>query len=235
MRFQISPDRQSPGSPNSQAGRTIWKGSLRSSPGVSKQNGSWKKVIVRFAQEHNVDVIAMPTRGCGLLRIPLTGSVTAKVLRAARAPVYTAVDESKSRTFANNSHGRMICAVGGDGESVSLLHSVDAIGKELGGDVLLVYTLISAGPADASDLADAGSLLFRTARERLRRLQEGQAPNSTFACRLATLPTLVREVAVHHKVDLIVTGRKKVPAEVGYLRSCAYGIIRHAPCAVLSI
>ena len=45
--------------------------------------------IVQFAMRENVDLIAMPTRGCGVFRKMLLGSVTAKVLHDASCPVWT--------------------------------------------------------------------------------------------------------------------------------------------------
>ena len=47
--------------------------------------------IVEFARDEEVDLIVMPTHGCGLFRRFILGSNTAKVLHDAECPVWTGV------------------------------------------------------------------------------------------------------------------------------------------------
>jgi len=45
----------------------------------------------------------------------------------------------------------------------------------------------------------------------------------------------VREEAERHNSDLLIIGRGALHGTMGRLRTHAYGIIRHAPCPVLSV
>jgi nucleotide-binding universal stress UspA family protein len=49
------------------------------------------------------------------------------------------------------------------------------------------------------------------------------------------VPDVVREEALQHGADLILIGRGTLHGTLGRLRTHAYGIIRHAPCPVLSV
>jgi len=48
-------------------------------------------------------------------------------------------------------------------------------------------------------------------------------------------PDVVREEALQYKTDLIVIGRGALQGTLGRLRTHSYGIIRNAPCPVLSV
>src|SRR6478752_4285129 len=53
------------------------------------QMGDPAREIIRFAAENQVDLIMMPTAGCGRFRRLLLGSVTAKVLDEVNCAVWT--------------------------------------------------------------------------------------------------------------------------------------------------
>jgi nucleotide-binding universal stress UspA family protein len=50
-----------------------------------------------------------------------------------------------------------------------------------------------------------------------------------------TVPDVVREQAIEHGSDLVVIGRGVLQGTMGRLRTHAYGIIRNAPCPVISV
>ena len=51
--------------------------------------------MVQFVQDHEIDLVMMPTRGVGLVRSVLIGSVASHVLRDAQPTRYAAVGDSE--------------------------------------------------------------------------------------------------------------------------------------------
>ena len=76
--------------------------------------------IVRYAEEHKVDLIMMPTHGHGPFRALLLGSVTAKVLHDTHCLVWTGVHAEELTAHSPDRWKRVLCAVETDehGESV---------------------------------------------------------------------------------------------------------------------
>src|SRR5581483_4829420 len=60
--------------------------------------GDAAQEICNYAQEHEIDLIMMPTHGYGMFRTLLLGSVTAKVLHDATCPVWTGVHMENAPT-----------------------------------------------------------------------------------------------------------------------------------------
>ncbi len=54
--------------------------------------------ITEFAHANGIDMIMMPTHGCGVFRSLLIGSVTAKVLHDAKCPVWTATHSEEQHS-----------------------------------------------------------------------------------------------------------------------------------------
>src|SRR6185295_6633959 len=79
----------------------------------------------------------------------------------------------------------------------------------------------------------------QTIRENARRsvmeLQKAADIDVPACVGAGTVPEVVRDEALQHGADLIVIGRGALQETMGRLRTHAYGIIRHAPCPVLSI
>ena len=81
--------------------------------------GDPAKEIVRIATDSKVNLIMMPTHGCGRFRALLLGSVTAKVLDEANCPVWTdAHMDEESRTLGV-AVSNILCAVDDKKESIS--------------------------------------------------------------------------------------------------------------------
>ena len=75
--------------------------------------------ITAFAHDNAVDLIMMPTHGCGLFRSLLIGSVTAKVLHDAKCPVWTAAHTEKQH--APDLPRTVLCALDGSQQSLAVL------------------------------------------------------------------------------------------------------------------
>jgi len=67
--------------------------------------------IGRYADEHKIDLIMMPTHGHGAFRALFLGSVTAKVLRDTHCPVWTSVHAEELSSHSPDRWKRILCAV----------------------------------------------------------------------------------------------------------------------------
>ena len=107
--------------------------------------------IVEMAHDSNIDLIMMPTRGHGLFRRALLGSVTAKVLHDAEcavwtsahaeAPEYPASLTETSRADQNMAWRNVICAVDTTPDALRLIRCAKEIGQNFHATVYLAHAV----------------------------------------------------------------------------------------------
>jgi hypothetical protein len=76
--------------------------------------------------------------------------------------------------------------------------------------------------------------LKELAREEISKLQKEAGTSFEVCMERGEIPHVIREAALHHEVDLLVTGRGVLRRTLGSLRTDVYAIIRDAPCPVIS-
>jgi nucleotide-binding universal stress UspA family protein len=190
--------------------------------------------ITAFAQEQNVDLIMMPTRGYGKFRSLLVGSVTAKVLHDVDCPVWTAAHTEDPATFEDADCRSMLCAIDLVPESAGLVRYAAELAKRFQADLRLVH----AAPAPEILAMDPREAAFRRnllewTRERIAVLQR-QAGTDFEVCLEGGRPSsVVRAAALHHDADMVVIGRGRGQQAFGRLRSNSHAIICESPCPVL--
>jgi nucleotide-binding universal stress UspA family protein len=166
--------------------------------------------IVDYVAAQPVDLVMMTTHGHGPFR-----QLPARVHLAMR---------------------KVLCAVEADPAGVDLLRWASEFCKTLGADLRLVHAVpgIEAWPEQ-----DLGPEFQDTLRENARRIVQDLAQaagvDAPISVGTGTVPDVVREEAVKQGSDLVVIGRGVLQATMGRLRTHAYGIIRNAPCPVLSV
>ena len=75
------------------------------------REGDPAETILEYAESERVNLIMMPTRGCGPFRRLLLGSVTAKVLHDAKCPVWTAAHSQEKPLHLRAKPRRIAAAV----------------------------------------------------------------------------------------------------------------------------
>ncbi len=98
--------------------------------------------IAEFAHDvdHNgVDLVMIPTHGCGLFRSLLLGSVTAKVLHDVQCPVWTAThaEEQNSPQLPKT----IMCAVDGTPKTPALLQWAVEFSRQMGATLRLLHVV----------------------------------------------------------------------------------------------
>jgi nucleotide-binding universal stress UspA family protein len=194
------------------------------------------EAITRYAHTQGADLIMMPTHGYGPFRSLLLGSVTAKVLHDALCPVWTATHMEDQPALGHLAGRNVLCAIDGTPRSTSLMQWAAEYARNTGGMLRLVHAVsgIQGWPERQLDqkLEEA---LRAQARETIEKLQRSVGLTAPLCVAVGEVAGAVREEAERHNSDLIVIGRGILHESMGRLRTHSYGIIRHAPCPVLSV
>jgi len=192
--------------------------------------------IVDYASDHNADLIMMPTRGHGLFRAMLLGSVTAKVLHDAQCPVWTGVHAEELTAHPADRWKRVLCALDTDDRDLSVLRWAAQFASEQDLELRLVHAVPGADQI-ITRRTDQGmyEFLFDVARDRIARMQTQAGTEFEVCLQGGRAGGAVRRAALGHGSDLIIIGRGVMREKLGRLRSNAYSIIREAPCPVISV
>ena len=198
--------------------------------------GDPAEVITRHAHTEGVDLVMMPTHGYGPFRSLLLGSVTAKVLHDAQCPVWTATHVEEPPALHHASGRNILCAIDATPKSSPLMQWAAEYATFTGGTLRLIHAVsgIQGWPERQLD-REFEETLRAQARETIEKLQKAVRVTAPLCVAVGEIAGAVREEAERHNADLIIIGRGMLHETLGRLRTHAYGIIRHAPCPVLSV
>jgi nucleotide-binding universal stress UspA family protein len=190
--------------------------------------------IVDFAQQHDVDLIMLPTHGLGLFRALLVGSTTSKVLHDAKCPVWTAA-HAETQT-APAIPRTVLCAVDGTPASRPLVRWAAGFSATVGArlNVLHVVEAVTDLPWLASErrLQDQ---VRDTARNQISSILESAGVDAPLRVAVGEIVRTTTEEARQGEADLVILGRGSMSEPFGRLRTHAFGIIQSAPCPVVSV
>jgi nucleotide-binding universal stress UspA family protein len=197
--------------------------------------GDPAREIIQFATENNIDLIMMPTVGCGSFRRLLLGSVTAKVLDEADCPVWTDAHALNNETVPESAKHAILCAVDEERESISIMRSGQQIANLYSAELHLIHA-IPETDAGLKMLRPEWAVEYREfAKTKMRQKRTEAGINADICVQEGAVSTVVRQAAIAHKARLVVIGRGHRQGFLGRLRTNAYSIIRDSPCPVLSI
>jgi len=198
--------------------------------------GDPAREIIDFVAAHQVELVMMPTHGYGPFRQLLLGSVTAKVLHDVHVPVWTTAHSGEAPDREHLAMRRILCAVDASPASIELMRSAAGLCKTLGATLRLVDAVpaMEAWPERNLD-QEFEETLRENARRTIQDLEKAADIEVPVCVGAGAVPDVVREEALQHKTDLIVIGRGALQGNLGRLRTHSYGIIRNAPCPVLSV
>ncbi len=198
--------------------------------------GDPARAITDFVAANKVDLVMMPTHGYGPFRQFLLGSVTAKVLHDVHVPVWTTAHTGEAPDREHLAMRKILCAVDASPASIELMRWAAGLSKKLGATLRLVHAVpsIEAWPERQMD-QEFESTLRDNARRTIQDLEKAADIEVAVCVGAGTVPDVVREEALQHGADLVLIGRGALQETLGRLRTHSYGIIRHAPCPVLSV
>jgi nucleotide-binding universal stress UspA family protein len=178
----------------------------------------------------------MPTHGYGPFRQLLLGSVTAKVLHDVHVPVWTTAHTGEAPDRAHVDVRKILCAVDASPASIQLMRWAGGLCKNLRATLRLVHAVpaIEAWPERQMN-QEFEETLRENARRTIQNLEKAADIEAPVCVGAGTVPVVVREEALQYGADLVLIGRGALQETMGRLRTHSYGIIRHAPCPVLSV
>jgi nucleotide-binding universal stress UspA family protein len=193
-------------------------------------------VITQFAHSEGVDLIMMPTHGYGPFRRLLLGSVTAKVLHDAQCPVWTGAHMESPPGGRHPTWESVLCAVDGTPKSTPVMEWAAQFSTRTGAALRFVHAVRGLeGWPERTFNGEFENELRREAAEKVGRLQSSLGMEAPVCIATGNVAEAVCGEAVRHGSDLLVIGRGVLDETLGRLRTHAYGIIRQAPCPVISV
>jgi nucleotide-binding universal stress UspA family protein len=198
--------------------------------------GEPAREITDFVAANKVDLVMMPTHGYRPFRQLLLGSVTSKVLHDTQVPVWTAAHTSEAADGNHLGMRRVLCAVDVNPASIELMRRAAGFCKDMGAALRLVHAVpsIESFPDRQMD-QEFEETLRENARRTIQNLEKAADIEVPICVGAGTVPDVVRQEALQHGSDLVIIGRGSLQETMGRLRTHSYGIIRNAPCPVLSV
>ncbi|HUQ95373.1 MAG TPA: universal stress protein [Bryobacteraceae bacterium] len=174
--------------------------------------------IIECSKAEKADLVVMPTQGHSSLRGMLIGSVTAKVLDESERPVLTGTHLEQEGDLTDCQVRHILCAVDLGARTGNVLEWGGALAKEFAAKLTVLHVAPGLQAANGLDKALAAAGLQAAALT-----AEGE-PHKVVSATAAEL-----------SADLVIIGRGTATNTLGRLRAQAYGIVRQAPCPVLSV
>jgi nucleotide-binding universal stress UspA family protein len=199
------------------------------------KRGDAGAVVHDIVRHEGADLVMLGTRGMGVVRRFLLGSVTAKVLHDVSTAVWTGVGSELAGHEARVPYRSILCAVDYSPEAECVMRAAQAIAKVYGADLSLVHVVETPPAAIEIDFAPIKKEMMDAADFKLRELKGTLGIEAPHHVLEASIPEGIRDQAARDKADLIVVGRGHAQASFSRLWSQLYPIIRQSPCPVLSV
>ena len=195
--------------------------------------GDVAAVIVRTAEEENVDLIMMPSYSRTFYEF-LMGSVTAKVLHGTERPVWTGahVQGSQEQKFAL--HNVLAAVEFGPRADVTVSWAAQ-MAAEFGARLTLAYVTASVefwGPGGGYVNEKLKDELVGDATAQMSKLLQDTGVKADVFIGSGDVPKVLSQAAKQTSADLLVTGCYPYG---GHLRTHGYGIICAVPIPVLNV
>lgn len=200
------------------------------------EEGEPGETIGKIAEARGVDLIMMPTRGHGLFRSALLGSVAAKVLHDAHCAVWTGAHLEATADPRHTTIRTVLCALDLEEGSLDLLKATSELAEAFGATGYIAHSVpwTEAQPEMFLEQPLETSLRESAARH-IAKLQEKAHTTFEVSMEVGIVSEVVRDAVARHSVDLVVIGRGVLAHFAGRLRTHVYGVIRDAGCPVLSL
>ena len=200
--------------------------------------GDTTSQIAALAKAENVSLIAMPTRGHGVLRRFLIGSETSKILHDVACPVLTGVHLDERPSPEPVRFSKVLCAVDLEAQSQPTLAWATQFAADFRAQLGIVHAITPVNSGVVVRLsADSQMELEKIAREKIQKLQRATgAESARVHLEEGEAARTVCSLAQSSGADLLVIGRGAAQeGETERLRTNAYAIIRQSPCPVISV
>ena len=195
--------------------------------------------ILKYAREHRIDLITMPTHGYGPFRRFILGSVAERVLRDATCPVWTDVHHELPVSTGPASHNdlqvrNVICAVDLSPVFRTALRWAADFAADMSAKLTIVHAVPRALPTPELPV-DWTPQMEQAALDEIERLQQCEGTHADARVVTGEVAHAVHDAVEAAKGDVLVIGRGPEEHAFARLMDHAYPIVRHAPCPVVSV
>jgi nucleotide-binding universal stress UspA family protein len=200
--------------------------------------GDPAKEIIEYAHAGEYDLIMMPTRGCGMFRRFILGSVTAKVLHDARCPVWTSAHLDSEPAGRAAPISTVLYAMDPEADSTAALGWASGLAVQFAARLVVVHAIPSLEyhPEIHYLERDVRRVLMERATDKIRKvLATSPAPNADIHVGGGAVHNVIRCAAEQYLAALVIIGRSSPQGLLGRLRTNSYSTIRDSPCPVLSV
>jgi nucleotide-binding universal stress UspA family protein len=203
--------------------------------GCTVEVGDPANTITEYATVNHMDLIAIPTHGYGAFRRMLLGSVTSKVLHDAHIPVWTSAHAPEASHRAHPKPRHILAALNLKEESRHTLELALQLAEEAGATLEMVHAADEGEITPRNPENRLHEVLVEAARAQLVKVHEEAGAEVEIVTDGNDVAKVLRGIALRKRIDLIVIGRGRIQDTFGQLGTNVYGIIREAPCPVLSV
>lgn len=190
------------------------------------RSGDAAEQIAKVVRTDGFDLIVMPTHA-GRFRHMLLGSTTAKVLNDAACLVLT-TEHAEAINPRPLEHREWLCAIANNADSERVLDLANREASAVGAKLSLIHVLPNSG------FAKVDSAEEERARYNIAELQKTTGSNAMLHIVRGPVKHALVEAARQSSADALILGRPQSES-FGRLRDLTYGVIRDAPCPVLSV
>ncbi len=186
------------------------------------------------ANAGNFDLVVMPTRGCGIFRRFLVGSVTAKVLNDTPSPVWTSahLEHFDAGTFLPIR--RVLCAVDFGPRSAEVLRYASELAREFKAILCVGHAIPWMSIAFEGTWApNWRGELAALAREALVAQVASENLDAEIEVVEGPVHWGLADLSQRWAADMLVIGRTRPGGN--RIGSHVHGIVAHSPCPVISI
>src|SRR3569833_661803 len=177
----------------------------------------------------------MPTRGFGVFRRVLIGSVTAKVLHDLQCPVWTSAHAERPHGRIPASIRAILCALDLTNSDEDLIRRASELAVFFSAQLRLFH-LANSTPFNPEGFSgmDFRHFVLQASREAIATLQKRLGTACPVDIAEGNLAETLAKTANQSGADLVVIGRGHIAEPLGQFRTNAHAIVRASPCTVLS-
>jgi nucleotide-binding universal stress UspA family protein len=194
-------------------------------------SGRPAEIIIRYAETHAIDIIAMSTSGKGSLSRWMLGSVTETVLRKASCTVWT-------ESITGHPHRRwspILCAVDLEPGSEQVLSYASALAEQFHAHLIVLHAVPAMGEGSLWHPSHLPPALSESeGRRRLQELLQDLNLSAEVVAETGGVEQVVGRVAERVRAQLLVIGRKSPSWAEGSAGRHVYELVRRSRSPVVS-
>jgi nucleotide-binding universal stress UspA family protein len=174
--------------------------------------------IVQFAKREQVSIVAMPTRGVGVFRRMLLGSVTAKVLHDAPCPVWTS-SHTEHATEPSYPYRTVGCALDLSERSEDTLRWAYQFASQQNARLEVIHAIDVDEECTSRGVLEVRRYLRGSTSNKWQELEKELGLTTPLHIAYGSVGAAVRKAVHDLQADIVIIGRRHIQERVARLRT----------------